>query len=199
MIDTLLQLDTELLISARGLISPTYAPLIQLTGESIVFFVGIFLIILWLYGVYKRDNIYKIVALQIFSTIILTFIVYTLINFGIEKWRPSPQEVVWGLPPLIPHPLDNSFPSWHALFTAAFLIGCIHFFKNWWIITFTLLFGIITAVSRVIWGVHYPGDIIGGWILGGIWATLMSYLINTSFFRVHIFAHIVRIASFFRL
>jgi undecaprenyl-diphosphatase len=122
-----------------------------------------------------------------------------VINFGIDTWRPSPQNVVWGLAPLIPHPLDNSFPSWHALFTAAFLIGCMRFFRNRWIVSFTILWGLLTAMARVTWGVHYPGDIIWGWIFGGLGAVILASIVNTSFFRVHIFAHIVRLASFFRL
>lgn len=199
MIHTLLDLDTEVLIWARWLLTDAYAPLLQISGESIVIFVALFLIGLWLYGVSQKDNAYKIIALQIFTTIILTFIVYTILNFGIEKWRPSPQEVVWWLPPLIPHPLDNSFPSGHALFTVAFLIGCVRFFYRSWVIGVCILLGIITAVSRIMGGIHYPGDIVGWWILWSIGAAIIVHLVDTWFFRIHIFAHLVRIAAFFRL
>ena len=94
MIETLLSLDTALLIEARGLVPDSYATLIQIFGESIVIFVAVFLLVLWLYGVSRKDNAYKIAALQIFTTIILTFIVYSVVNFGIDTWRPSPQDVV---------------------------------------------------------------------------------------------------------
>ncbi len=53
MLHTLLSFDTELLIWARSLIPAEYALFIQIFGESIVIFVGLFLIFLWMYGVRK--------------------------------------------------------------------------------------------------------------------------------------------------
>lgn len=122
MLQYLLSLDVELLIMARGLIGPEYAILIQILGESIVIAGGIFLVILWLTGVKNHDDEYKKNALRIFATILMVFIIYSIVNFGIPQWRPSPIEVAGGIKPLIPHPIDNSFPSGHALFSAALLI-----------------------------------------------------------------------------
>lgn len=121
MLQYLLSLDNSLLISASGLISPEYAPLVQLLGESIVIFVALMLISLWLYGVKIKQDTYKKNALRIFSTIILVFIVYGIINLGLPQWRPGAMELS-GATALIPHPTDNSFPSGHALFSAAAII-----------------------------------------------------------------------------
>jgi hypothetical protein len=68
------------------------------------------LIGLWLYGVRREDNRYKVIAMSIFSTIILTFLLYTIINLGLPQWRPGGMELT-GATALIPHPIDNSFPS----------------------------------------------------------------------------------------
>jgi membrane-associated phospholipid phosphatase len=77
---------------------------------------------IWLFGVYRKDNSYKQKSLAIFFTIISIFIVYAIINLGIPQWRPGATEAVrGGIAPLIPHPIDNSFPSGHALFTGALL------------------------------------------------------------------------------
>ena len=81
MLQTLLNLDTQALIWARSLISPEYAVLVQIFAESIVIFVMILLILLWITGVRKHDDNYKIRALNVFYTIILVFIVYGIINF----------------------------------------------------------------------------------------------------------------------
>ncbi len=199
MINSLLALDTELLIQARNLIWPEYTIIIQFLWESIVVYAAIILLWLWFTGLYKKDNAWKVWSLQIFFTIILTFSVYTALNFGIDKWRPSPQDVVWTIAPLIPHPLDNSFPSGHSLFTAALLIGVIKFSPKKILIFGVIFFWFLTAASRVIGWVHYPGDIIGGWILGGIGAYIMSFFIDNSLFRKYIFAPIIALAGFFRL
>jgi membrane-associated phospholipid phosphatase len=199
MIQSLLALDTELLISARGLVGPEYARLIQILWESVVIYWALMLICVWLFWVSRKDNAPKIWALQIFFTVIFTFFFYTVANFGIDKWRPSPGEVAWAIAPLIPHPLDNSFPSGHALFTAALIVGLFRFTRRKWLIAWTLIFGVITALARIIGWVHYPGDILWGWILGGIWAYIASIILDHAFFRNFIFAPIIKLASFFKL
>ncbi|MBP6981322.1 phosphatase PAP2 family protein, partial [Candidatus Gracilibacteria bacterium] len=126
---------------------------------------------------------------------------YSIINLGLpQDWRESPQVVANGIKPLIPHPVDNSFPSGHALFTAALLVGIIRFFRNKYLIGLTIIIGCITVSARVIGGVHYPVDIIGGIIVGGIGAYMMTILVeNTQFFRRYIFAALIKIASWIKL
>lgn len=92
------------------------------------------------------------------------FTVYWIIN-NLLPIRPRP-ETVTDLPPLISHLPDNSFPSGHAMFWGA----------SWWALhvllarpRITLLFftlGFITCLTRIIAGIHYPGDIIVGFFLG---------------------------------
>jgi hypothetical protein len=94
MIQYLLSLDTDLLISARTLVSADHARLIQILGEGIVIWCAIVLIGLWFHGVSQRDNLQKKNALRICSTIAVVFLVYSVINLGIPQWRPSPQSVV---------------------------------------------------------------------------------------------------------
>jgi len=199
MFDSLLALDTNLLIEARTLVGPEYARIIQILGESVVVWCALMLIGIWLLWTLRKDNSPKIAALQIFMTIILTFFFYTMINFGIDKWRPSPQDVVWGIAPLIPHPLDNSFPSGHALFMAGLIVGLFRFYPRYPLLWISLFFGLITVSARVIGWVHYPGDIIGWWFFGGIGAYISSIIIDRVFFRQFIFAPIITLIGFFRL
>ncbi|MBP6981766.1 phosphatase PAP2 family protein, partial [Candidatus Gracilibacteria bacterium] len=142
MLETLLSLDTSALLWARTLVGVEYAKYVQISGELIVILAAIILIGLWLKGVQKKDNRYKIWALEITFTIGLTFIFYSIINLGLpQDWRESPQVVANGIKPLIPHPVDNSFPSGHALFTAALLVGIIRFFRNKYLIGLTIIIG----------------------------------------------------------
>jgi hypothetical protein len=58
-LNQLLALDLSLLESARTIISPQYANFVQISGELIVVYGAVLLVLLWFYGVYKRDNQYK--------------------------------------------------------------------------------------------------------------------------------------------
>jgi undecaprenyl-diphosphatase len=65
-----------------------------------------------------------------------------------------------------------SFPSSHAtnLFGQAFFFGLL--FKKY--LPYFLGFAFLVGVSRIFVGVHYPLDVIGGMILGGIEGAVMA-------------------------
>lgn len=178
-INQLLALDLSLLESARTLISPQYARVVQIAGEAVVIYGAMILIWLWLYGVYKKDNEYKKIALAIFFTIICVFILYAIINLGMHQWRPGAIEAVHGIPPLIPHPIDNSFPSGHALFAWGLIVGLYRYYRQNWIIASVILISIVTLIARVVGGVHYPGDIIAWLIFGILGALGLRVLVDT--------------------
>ena len=197
MINQLLALDLSILEWARTLVSPEYAWLIQISGELVVIHGTILLVGLWLYGVYRRDNEYKRIALAIFFTIVSVFVLYAIINLGLHKWRPGATEIVGAIAPLIPHPIDNSFPSGHALFTGALLVALYRYYCRNWFILVTSLFWVITLTARVVGGVHYPGDIFAGLIFGMIFAYTLRPLVDCIVGFIAPIA--IRIASWVRL
>lgn len=197
-INQLLDFDLSLLQSARWLVWSQYASLVQVTGELVVFFWAGTLIGLWLYGVYKKDNEYKKNALTIFFTIVAVFGIYAIINLGLPKWRLGAMEIAGAIAPLIPHPTDNSFPSGHALFTGAFLVALLRYYRyNSSIVIIVVLVALITLVSRVIGGVHYPGDIIGGLVFGSVGAYFLRPVVDI--FIGKTFPIFIKIASYIRL
>lgn len=74
-----------------------------------------------------------------------------------------------------------SFPSSHAAASSAVAIVLILiFWKTKFrkiVIALASLYAILIAVTRLYIGVHYPSDLVGGWLLSIFWAafTLMAY------------------------
>lgn len=102
------------------------------------------------------------------SVIVSRGIIGETIKFFYARLRPF---LTLGFEPLF---FINSyaFPSGHASFFFALSFAVFHFNRKWGI--WFLIFSFINGVSRVISGVHWPSDILGGIVVGAI-----------SFFLVH--------------
>lgn len=64
------------------------------------------------------------------------------------------------------------FPSCHAANTFALAVFLSLYFKNRWLTIFIISWSLLVSYSRMYLGVHYPGDIIGGFAIGTITAVL---------------------------
>lgn len=90
--------------------------------------------------------------------------------------RIRPCNVVKNVNMLIPIPTDFSFPSGHTAISFA-VISALYFCKNKiWIPS--LMLGSLIAFSRLYLYVHYPSDILGGIILGGLVGKLAYNFVN---------------------
>lgn len=74
--------------------------------------------------------------------------------------------------PLIPHAIDNGFPSDHALLTSA--IASVVWFYNKKASAVLWLLTLIIGTSRVLAGVHHPIDIAGAIIISIIITAVMD-------------------------
>lgn len=113
-----------------------------------------FILIIWILFYEKRKMFsFSILFLSSFST---WFVAQFIKNITMIS-RPIIQN------PIISE-IGSSFPSQHAAVTM--VIGVVIFSLNkalGWIFIFISL---LVGISRIILGVHYPLDIIAGWVLG---------------------------------
>jgi membrane-associated phospholipid phosphatase len=171
MFQYLLELDSSISLFFRNLVTPesSLAPLVTWFADAPVLLIAVFLVGLWLWGAYKKQVGLKIVALDIFYTIIFAFIVYWILQFGLPM-RPRP-EGLSAIKPLIEHLPDNSFPSGHAIFAGAAVVAIGYFFSMRLSTLFAVL-GVVMLIARIIAGVHYFGDILVGIIIGVLLARI---------------------------
>lgn len=139
------------------------------------FLVAAFLLLLFFSVYTKRDKLY-IFWITIISIIVARFGVTELIRFFIHRPRP--------LLTLQAHQLlyesqwfysdkEWSFPSGHSAFFFAMATAIYLYNKKWGIWFFVA--AILMNISRIIAGVHYPSDILGGAIIGILTAYVVYY------------------------
>jgi len=116
-------------------------------------------------------NKFKEVAL-IFSASISAWIIATIIKLFILS--PRPFILFENIKPLFLHGGMDSFPSGHAMFFGALAVSLyfVHKRMEYLYIVVALLIGL----ARVASGVHFPIDILVGYILGAIIAIIFNLI-----------------------
>ncbi len=198
-LNSLQNIDAQLLFAMRSSITDlewTHPIIIFFTDLQPILF-GVFLIGLWIYGVYRKDAGPKHVALDLFWHVAGAFIIYSIIN-QILPVRPRP-ETIGSLPALISHLPDNSFPSGHAIFLGASWWALHTLLKNKYITMSFLILWIFTVIARILAGIHYPGDILVGFLLGWWLVALFIALPHGKRYRTLAHDIPIKLASYFRL
>jgi undecaprenyl-diphosphatase len=107
-------------------------------------------------------------ALSYAIAVAMTIVSYSVMKEILARPRPT-------LSPWFDDPVNLAYPSGHAAGAAIILIlGAMLARRTWVMMTALALTGAI-GVSRVVLGVHWPTDVIGGWLWGG-GAALLGYV-----------------------
>jgi len=94
-----------------------------------------------------------------------------LIGYAFPRPRPY---VAHSVNLLITRSADTSFPSDHA--TLGFAVAVMVWQYNRRVGAWLLILAFILAFSRVFVGAHYPGDVVGGAILGSVTSVVIAIL-----------------------
>ena len=75
-----------------------------------------------------------------------------------------------------------SFPSGHAMASSALAFSAIVLFWptkwRWPVLVVSLLYMLVIAFTRLYLGVHYPTDILAGWLVSGAWVAVVATIIR---------------------
>jgi membrane-associated phospholipid phosphatase len=117
------------------------------------------------------------------AALIVTAMAGAAVLSGVTKLAVSRMRPVVKVP--VAHVTGHSFPSGHALTS---LVGCgvllvlalPRLSAVLRLLLIVLSVGFVTAVgfSRLILGVHFPTDVLGGWLIGALWLAAVGYLFN---------------------
>jgi undecaprenyl-diphosphatase len=145
-------------------------------GEYSQYILGLYLAVLLFFPKEKKQQNRIMVFISLCAACIARWGVKTAILLFYH--RPRPFVILSGVHKLIAtYPYENyqSFPSGHAIFFFA-LATCLFLFDrklgSWYILA-----AFVMGIARVMAGVHWPSDILGGAILGIFvgWLTYKFY------------------------
>lgn len=155
----------------------------------IIVFAGVFLLIH--HDVITSKNLSRLISVRDkagpFRAFTLRWKEISLVFFsGISAWvianiikiiiqAPRPYLVLENIVPLISK-TGFSFPSGHATTYMALAIAL--YFSHKKVGYLFIFFALLIGLARIITGVHFPIDILGGYILGIMVACLINFLYN---------------------
>ena len=128
-----------------------------------VFFTTSIALVIWYVFCFRRH-----VASLLVSIVALVVLGHFLKDLT-EITRPF---IVLGLPPILPE-VNNSFPSMHALLGGVMMY--FSYLTRSRLITYSYaVLAFLVLVSRVVLGVHYLSDVLSGFLLGLLIASVLS-------------------------
>ncbi len=172
------QIDTTILLMMRGAdladpIGPPWAEemmrdITALGGVAVLTLVTIFSAI-YLFLKKRKDLVLYLAAAAITGTVLSN-----LLKAGFSRPRPD----------IVPHEIvvyTASFPSGHSLVAAVIYLtlGVIlaeaqaRYRIKIYILTVAVVVTLLVGISRIYLGVHWPSDVLAGWLAGTAWAFML--------------------------
>lgn len=120
-------------------------------------------------------------AMAVVGSTLLGVIASQILKAAIGRGRP---EIV---PMLVPE-VSGSFPSGHAMLSAIVYLTLGSMLARLeaerrvrqFLIGTAILLTVVIGFSRIYLGVHWPSDVLGGWMLGALWVVGVSRILSAA-------------------
>ena len=186
-------LDRTIFLTLNGMLTPYWDSFMYILTSK---FIWIPLYASILYVLYKNMNIRMVIFTTLMFALLITLADQTcssILRPIFERPRPSRNPEIADLVHLVNGKRGGKFgfPSCHAANTFALACFIMLLFKNRALTTFFMLWAIVTCYTRIYVGVHYPGDLLFGTIVGFTMG-IITYGIYRSLLRMNNIANVLR-------
>lgn len=173
--EQLLELDREIFLFLNNLGNPAWDDFWNFITNK---FASIPFYALLVFFLYKALGVKRLLLTLLLVAVLITITdqLSNLVKHFFERPRPCRQEGVMEYARFVAVRCGRfGYFSAHAASSAALAVFLGMILKNYWKNIFPVLvfWALLVSYSRIYIGVHYPGDIITGWILG----ILIGYLL----------------------
>ena len=187
MLEALQSIDTDLFLFLNGLHSPFWDQVMWWISEK-VNWIPLYVLIVG-YLVYRFR--WKAVVILILTALLITLsdqLSVHLFKDVFRRLRPSHNEEISHLVHLVNNYRGGKygFVSSHAANTFAIAMYTLLIIRHRYYTIFILTWACLVSYSRIYLGVHYPGDVLGGALLGildGIFIFWIYTKIQKSFYK----------------
>ena len=179
MIEILDSLDRQWLLALNNDYSAFWDGIMVAFSEKITWIPLYIAMIYVIFRHWKKESWWLVVAL-ILSVVIADQIASGVLKDWVARLRPSHDPSLVGQVVLVNGYKSGlyGFVSSHAANSFALALLSSLFFRNRIYTIFIFLWAVINAYSRIYLGVHYPGDVLGGALVGVFVALLICFLLK---------------------
>lgn len=160
------RLDQQFFLFLNSFNSPFWDQVMSIIS-GVITWVPLYLVILIVLG-FKYKRKFLVLILVIIIAVTLSDQVSVLIKNGVHRLRPCHEPSLEGLVHLVKGYCGGKygFVSSHASNSFMVATFCLLLIRRKWFSYSMIIWALIVGYSRIYLGVHYPGDVICGSLLG---------------------------------